>query len=405
MEKIIDEIENEEKKPTTVTDTTVSEGTCNDENSCSDKALFYPIRMTGTCKIMESDANNFLEKVKDEAIKAKDSASDSEEYSILSKRYAVGGVMPGDCTDNSKYYYEGSKKILSTIEEGLNNGDFIGPEGEKGEQGLQGIQGEKGEQGIQGEKGEDGVNIPAQSTVIGGILSAGDLIVDEKGVPSVKTSKFANLSDLEATITTFVSTEMIVNNLTSEDSGKVLGADMGKVLIDNITSVSNTVSNTSAELTKRAYNIKRTIKLDGDKSTFYPVTFPIITRASTYLQIYRMTHTDGTFFGSLSSSFLIDQCAWGSQVGFMSLIFKTDDKQNFIAKFDKDRGANPKAIVWLRGGYSYEIILNRSFETSDIKVYYSKTNIGTDAHPLYVEPTQVVDENLKKNIFPGAITK
>ncbi len=50
----------------------------------------------------------------------------------------------------------GAHDIINTVQQKLDNGDFVGPQGPQGEQGIQGVQGERGPQGEQGPKGDKG---------------------------------------------------------------------------------------------------------------------------------------------------------------------------------------------------------------------------------------------------------
>ena len=56
-------------------------------------------------------------------------------------------------TEDAKEATQGAHDIVDTVQQKLNDGDFIGPQGLQGEQG---IQGEIGPQGIQGEIGPQG---------------------------------------------------------------------------------------------------------------------------------------------------------------------------------------------------------------------------------------------------------
>ncbi len=61
-------------------------------------------------------SSTLIDNLQQQVASATQSASDADNYAKLSKRYAVGGVVEGDDTDNAKYYYEKTKEESSKVD-------------------------------------------------------------------------------------------------------------------------------------------------------------------------------------------------------------------------------------------------------------------------------------------------
>lgn len=61
-------------------------------------------------------SSTLIDNLQQQVASATQSASDADDYAKLSKRYAVGGVVEGDDTDNAKYYYEKTKEESSKVD-------------------------------------------------------------------------------------------------------------------------------------------------------------------------------------------------------------------------------------------------------------------------------------------------
>ena len=76
--------------------------------------------VTATVKagsITDNELNSTLiNNLQQQVSSATQSAADADNYAKLSKRYAVGGVIEGDDTDNAKYYYERTKEESSKVD-------------------------------------------------------------------------------------------------------------------------------------------------------------------------------------------------------------------------------------------------------------------------------------------------
>lgn len=128
---------------------------------------------------------NLITEIRQRAADAETAANAAGDYADISKRWAVGGVLPGDSIDNAKHYRDDTQRIASSavndlaaaggkvetalenLKNYIENGTFVGSEGQPGPQGPagpQGITGPQGPQGIQGPRGLQGVQGPIGAT-------------------------------------------------------------------------------------------------------------------------------------------------------------------------------------------------------------------------------------------------
>lgn len=93
-------------------------------------------------------------------------------------------------------------------------------------------------------------------------------------------------------------------------------------------------------------------KVGGSSNIYYPVVFYIKTSLMSRLELYRNTHTDSKWSGSLRFVVALGRNNWGGSPSVKSVGCFLQEKGHFIHS-QSLRGPSNKYVLWLRGNTTY----------------------------------------------------
>lgn len=180
--------------------------------------------------------------------------------------------------------------------------------------------------------------------------------------------------------------EVNINSETIEKSSETLNGEINKI--------NNKFADSLPNWIRKNSNLNKTIVIEGDANTYYPVQIQVQTNKempqtiSIYKNLgsqtadYPYNHTNGT-----SSLWLLYECRskiWDGNGGFIKTKYKYQGYATLVSHTELTGGASGDLVVWLRGGGTFYAI--SSDNTIVVNVHYSNTNIGSADYPIYVAP-------------------
>lgn len=159
----------------------------------------------------------------------------------------------------------------------------------------------------------------------------------------------------------------------------------------------------------------RTITVEGDKDTFYPVGILVSTdkKWSQYISIHKDlgtrtpeitgNHENGT--SSMWAMYEIRSTTWDGNCGFIRTMYVSQPYAPLLARVEPNIYGSSRMVVWLRGGSCvYNISSSKYLDDYEILINYEEYNFGSETYPVKYSPITLADiDQYNKGIYSTGV--
>lgn len=158
----------------------------------------------------------------------------------------------------------------------------------------------------------------------------------------------------------------------------------------------------------------RTITVEGDKDTFYPVGIFVSSdkKWSQYISIHKNlgtrtpeitgNHENGT--SSMWAMYEIRSTTWDGNCGFIRTMYVSQPYAPLLARVEPNIYGSSRMVVWLRGGSCvYNISSSEYLGDYEILINYEEYNFGSETYPVRYSPISLADiDQYNKGIYTNS---
>lgn len=159
----------------------------------------------------------------------------------------------------------------------------------------------------------------------------------------------------------------------------------------------------------------RTITVEGDKDTFYPVGILVDDdkKWSQYISIHKDlgtrtpeitgNHSNGS--SSMWAMYEIRSTAWDGNGGFIRTMYVSQPYAPLLARVEPNIYGSSRMVVWLRGGSCvYNISSSKYLGDYEILINYEEYNFGSETYPVIYGPIALADiDQYNKGIYATGV--